>query len=108
MDLVLVGCGRISQRHVEAISATPGIEIAQVCDIDQERARKVGELLGVPWTRSIESIADSDVVTIATPSGLHPRHVIQVASNAAAPLIVCEKPVSHIRSIALLHYSPLE
>jgi len=94
MDLILVGCGRISQRHVEAISATPGLEIVQVCDVDQERARVVGERLGVPWTCSIESIADSDVVTIATPSGLHPRHVAEVASSATAPMIVCEKPVS--------------
>jgi UDP-N-acetyl-2-amino-2-deoxyglucuronate dehydrogenase len=94
MDLVIVGCGRISQRHVEAISTTPGLEIVQVCDINQERAKAVGERLGVPWTCSIESITDSDVVTIATPSGLHPRHVTQVASSAAAQTIICEKPVS--------------
>jgi UDP-N-acetyl-2-amino-2-deoxyglucuronate dehydrogenase len=79
---------------VEAISATSGLAISQVCDIDRQRARELGERLRVPWTDSIGSITDSDVVTIATPSGLHPQHVIEVASSAAAPTIVCEKPVS--------------
>ena len=36
--IALVGCGRISKRHIEAISATPGVEIAVVCDKREERA----------------------------------------------------------------------
>jgi len=94
MELVLIGCGRISQRHVEAISSTPGLEILQVCDINEQRARELAGRLKVPWTLSIGTIADADVVTIATPSGLHPRHVMEVAGSTSAPTIVCEKPVS--------------
>ena len=45
----LVGCGRISRRHIEAITATEGIEIACVCDINEEKARATAELLGVPY-----------------------------------------------------------
>ena len=33
----LVGCGRISKRHIEAISATDGIKIAYVCDKNEEK-----------------------------------------------------------------------
>jgi UDP-N-acetyl-2-amino-2-deoxyglucuronate dehydrogenase len=94
MKLVLVGCGRISQRHVEAISATPGLAISQVCDINQKRAQELASRLNVPWTSSIGTIGEADVVTIATPSGLHPQHVIEAADSTSIPTIVCEKPVS--------------
>ncbi|MFP4180579.1 MAG: Gfo/Idh/MocA family oxidoreductase, partial [Spirochaetaceae bacterium] len=37
--MALVGCGRISKRHIEAIGENRGVEITIVCDIDEERAR---------------------------------------------------------------------
>lgn len=30
--IALVGCGRISERHIEAIHATEGVEIVLVCE----------------------------------------------------------------------------
>jgi predicted dehydrogenase len=47
-----------------------------VCDVVEERAREAGERPGVPWFRSYDEMlarAECDVVTVATPSGLHPR-----------------------------------
>ncbi len=37
MNIALVGCGRISKRHIEALDATEGARLTAVCDIPQER-----------------------------------------------------------------------
>ena len=33
--LALVGCGRVAKRYIEAVEAMEGIDIAVVCDIDE-------------------------------------------------------------------------
>ena len=46
--IALVGCGRIMERHIEAIAANPGIAIVQVCDKNEAKAKAAAERLGVP------------------------------------------------------------
>ena len=72
--IALVGCGRISKRHIEAISTCSNTEISLVCDIDKERAEKTGRELGVPWITDYKQIKNADVVSVLTPSGKHPLH----------------------------------
>jgi len=93
--VALVGCGRIAKNHFEALARVPGLELTAVCDIDPERARAAGEAYGVPWFRHYEEMlaqAPSDVVVVATPSGLHPRHGVLAAQ--AGRHVVCEKPMA--------------
>ena len=91
----LVGCGRISKNHFDAIRKVEGLELAAVCDIDVERARGAGEAQGVPSYRSLDDMlraGDFDVVTICTPSGLH--SVQGIAAAQAGKHVVTEKPMS--------------
>ena len=92
--LALVGCGRVSKRHIEAVRAVDGIDIAMVCDTDANKARTVAEQLSVPYVTDYLTIKDVDIVSVMTPSGMHPRHVIDLAEQTNIPYIVCEKPVS--------------
>jgi len=92
--VALVGCGRISKRHIEAIKANAGIMISYVCDIIEERAKKTGDILGVPWTTDYKQLKDVDVVAVLTPSGLHPRHASEIAEYTNIPYILVEKPIS--------------
>ena len=94
--IALVGCGRISKRHMEAITATPGVEIAYVCDKKEERARAAAEQLKIPYVTDYRELKGKglDVISVLTPSGLHPRHVSNIAELTDAPYIVCEKPLS--------------
>jgi len=92
--IALVGCGRIFQRHIEAIRAIDGLQIAIVCDSDEQKAKKASELLGVPYTTDLCSLRDVDVVSVLTPSGNHPAHVIALAEHTNIPYIICEKPIS--------------
>jgi UDP-N-acetyl-2-amino-2-deoxyglucuronate dehydrogenase len=94
IKLALVGCGRISQRHIEAIQSNEGIKIAVVCDIIEDRAKEKAQLLGCEYVTQIKDIKGVDVITIATPSGKHPEHAAFAAENCDASYIVCEKPLS--------------
>lgn len=91
----IVGCGRISQYHVEAIAKVDGLTLAAVCDIDESRARATGEKAGVPAFGSLDAMlagADLDIVAVCTPSGVHPEHGILAAS--AGKHVVSEKPMA--------------
>ncbi len=66
-----------------------------VCDIDGSRAKAAGDAHDVPWFTSLEQMlaaVESDVVVIATPSGLHPQHGI-VAARAGRH-VIAEKPMA--------------
>ena len=91
----LVGCGRISKNHFDAIRKVDGLELAAVCDIDAERARRAGDEQGVAWYRALDEMlraGDFDIVAICTPSGLHSAQGIAAAQ--AGKHVVTEKPMS--------------
>ena len=92
--LALVGCGRISKRHIEAVQAVDGIDIVTVCDINEEKAKATAEQLSVPYVTDYKQLKDVDIVAVLTPSGMHPRHVVEIAECTDIPYIICEKPIS--------------
>lgn len=92
--VALVGCGRISRRHIEAIKANKDIEITLVCDVLEEKAKQIADELNVPYVTDYKKIKNVDVISVLTPSGMHPMHVAEIAETTDAPYIVCEKPLS--------------
>jgi UDP-N-acetyl-2-amino-2-deoxyglucuronate dehydrogenase len=93
--IALVGCGRISRNHFEAIAKVPELELVSVADTDLARAQEVGAARGVPAFGSLEEMlaeVPSDIVTICTPSGLHPQHGIVAAK--AGRHVLTEKPMA--------------
>jgi len=91
----LVGCGRISKNHFDAIAKVDGLRLGAVCDIDTARAAKAGEEHDAPWYGSLDEMlerAEIDVVSICTPSGLHSAQGI--AAARAGKHVVTEKPMS--------------
>ena len=93
--LALVGCGRISRNHLDAIAKIPELQLVSVCDIVAERAVQAAEQAGVPWFTDLERMlaeVPSDAVVVATPSGLHPQHGIMAAR--AGRHVISEKPMA--------------
>ncbi len=93
--IALVGCGRISRNHFDAIARIDGLELVAVCDSVAERAQSAGEAQGVPWYVQLDDMlreVASDAVVIATPSGLHPQHGIAAAK--AGRHVITEKPMA--------------
>jgi len=96
LRFAIVGCGRISDRHSDAIAAhRDRADLVAVCDTDPAALDKASTALQVPGYASLEQLlADSnaDIVTLCTPSGLHPQQAVQVAR--AGRHVVTEKPMA--------------
>lgn len=93
--IALVGCGRIAKNHFDAIAQVEGLRLVAVCDTVESRARDAGAQWNVPAFASLEQMlaeVPSDVVTIATPSGLHAEHAIRAAR--AGRHVISEKPMA--------------
>jgi UDP-N-acetyl-2-amino-2-deoxyglucuronate dehydrogenase len=93
--VALVGCGRISRNHLDALARVDGLKLVAVADTDLSRAEAVGAEQGVPAFPSLEAMlaaVPSDLVTICTPSGLHPQHGILAAR--AGRNVLTEKPMA--------------
>jgi UDP-N-acetyl-2-amino-2-deoxyglucuronate dehydrogenase len=92
----LVGCGRIVDKHLQAIRDVDGARLVAVCDVNVERARAKGEQHGVPCYRSMpEMLAaqpDLDVVSVLTPSGDHAATAIAALQDGRHVLV--EKPMA--------------
>ncbi|MFH1355675.1 MAG: Gfo/Idh/MocA family oxidoreductase [bacterium] len=92
--VALVGCGRISKRHIEAITDCDNLSLACVCDIDEKKGKSVSMDIDVPFVKNYNDIKGVDIISVLTPSGLHPKHAIEIAENTDAKYIVVEKPIS--------------
>jgi UDP-N-acetyl-2-amino-2-deoxyglucuronate dehydrogenase len=93
--VALLGCGRISRNHFEAIKRIEGLELVAVADSDLARAQAVGAEQGVPAFGSLDEMlaaVPSDLVSICTPSGLHPQHGM-IAARAGRHVLT-EKPMA--------------
>ncbi|WP_088188854.1 Gfo/Idh/MocA family oxidoreductase [Desulfosporosinus sp. FKA] len=91
----IIGCGRIAPKHAESIAALPEAELVAVCDIVPEHAQNFADKYGAePYTDYQEMLKrpDIDVVTIATPSGLHAE--IGIAAAEAGKHVMVEKPMA--------------
>ncbi len=90
-----VGCGGTSGNQLEGIDRGAGPPLVAVADSDLARARAVGEAQGVPAFGSLEEMlaaVPSDLVSVCTPSGLHPPHAILAAR--AGRHVLTEKPMA--------------
>lgn len=93
--IALVGCGRIAKNHLAAIAKVEELELVSVADAERARAIDTGAEHGVPGFGTLEEMlatVPSDIVTICTPSGLHPQHGMIAA--AAGRHVLTEKPMA--------------
>jgi UDP-N-acetyl-2-amino-2-deoxyglucuronate dehydrogenase len=91
----LVGCGRISKNHFDAIRKVDGLTLGAVADVIGDRAAAAGEAENVPAFRSLDDMlkgAEIDVVAVCTPSGLHSAH--GAAAAKVGKHVVTEKPMA--------------
>src|SRR5690349_10545392 len=93
--VALVGCGRISRNHFEALRKIEGLTLTAVCDIVPDRAHSAADQEGVEAFTAYDELlqrADCDVVSVCTPSGLHPSQGAMAAR--AGKHVITEKPMA--------------
>jgi predicted dehydrogenase len=91
----LIGCGRISGRHIDVLKAVDGINLVAVCDpVTARRDRAAASSGATPYTSHQEMIRSErlDVVSVLTESGSHARIGIEVAPHVG--VLVVEKPMA--------------
>lgn len=95
LNFGLIGCGRVSPRHVQSLVEHPRAKLVAVADIIQARTQRVADKTGAMAYIDYRHLLDQenvDAVSICTPSGLHAQMAIQ-AMQAGKDVIV-EKPMA--------------
>jgi len=103
ISIALIGCGRISFKHIEAaVKNADRLSLVAVCDPLLERARqRKAEYQNAFPDAQISVYADykqmldhekPDICAIATESGYHPRIAIDCLEAGAH--VICEKPMA--------------
>lgn len=92
----LVGCGRISKNHIDALQQhADRAELVAVCDTQPAALAAAVQASGAAGFSSLEALlagSDADVVVLATPSGLHSQQAVAVAR--ASRHVLSEKPMA--------------
>jgi len=97
LNFALVGCGRIAKRHSELLGhgQIAGARLVTVCDIVDSKSRDIGQRFNVPTYTDMHEMMRSesiDVVVVLTESGMHARHVVELAPYGKH--VVVEKPMA--------------
>jgi predicted dehydrogenase len=96
VKFAIIGCGRISYRHIEAISANPRAHLVALCDLDLSKAEERSQGSGAKVYRDYNEMLkkeDVDVVNIMTPSGMHAEHALEIITRFKKHVVV-EKPMA--------------
>ncbi len=96
LRFALVGCGRISSNHLDALTRhAERAELVAVCDNRPDALAAAVARSGARGFASLTELlahSDADIVTLSTPSGLHPQQAIEVAQ--AGRHVLSEKPMA--------------
>jgi predicted dehydrogenase/type 1 glutamine amidotransferase len=89
----LIGYGAIAQAHAASITATPGLSLAGVCDVADERRQMAAREWSVRTHARVEDLLDDPevrLVVVGTPPSIHSDSVM--SALRAGKHVVCEKP----------------
>lgn len=94
--IAIVGCGRISKNHFASIEKhAENMELVSICDDDELVLKEHQDKYKVPGYQNLKDMLEKeklDIVSICTPSGIHPGQVILVAK--AGIHVMTEKPMA--------------
>jgi len=90
----IIGAGVIGDFHAKAIKHIPNAELAYIYGRDFEKTAHLAEKYECKACEDYAQMLEDDsvdIVTIATPSGLHYQPVLDAAK--AGKNVICEKPL---------------
>jgi len=94
--IALVGCGRIAEKHFEAIKQyQEDLDLIAICDINQENLDPYISKFSITGYLSMTEMLKKeklDIVAICTPSGLHPEQTALAAEYGVH--VMTEKPMA--------------
>lgn len=99
LPVIIIGCGRVAEKHLKAISKLKGLELKAVVDVNEESAKRLlGSVKGFAGTKiysdyktAIDEVKPS-IVSVTVPSGLH-FQIAKYAMEHGCNLLL-EKPMT--------------
>jgi UDP-N-acetyl-2-amino-2-deoxyglucuronate dehydrogenase len=91
----IIGCGRISSRHIQSINEIENAQMVAFADVIEKRAKRYAEELnGTSYCdyRYLLDRKDIDIVSICTPSGMHAHMAIEAMQSGKH--VIVEKPMA--------------
>ncbi|MFC5650462.1 Gfo/Idh/MocA family protein [Paenibacillus solisilvae] len=92
----IIGVGLIGKHHIQQYSSIEGVEIAAVCDVNEQEARRVAEQYKIPSVysdyREMLKRGDLIAVDVCLHNNLHAEATI--AAMQAGKHVYCEKPIA--------------
>ena len=91
----LIGCGKVSQRHINVINALENAQLVAVADINMKLAEQVAKENNIKAYNNYEDLIKNpeiDAVAICTPNSTHPK--IGIAAARAGKHVLTEKPIA--------------
>ena len=92
----IIGAGGISQAaHIPNFQKVEGVEVAGLCDINEEKLNFVSDKFKIPqkftkWENLIEE--NLDIIVIASPNVFHKEQAVLSMKNGKH--VLCEKPIA--------------
>src|SRR3989338_689768 len=91
----LIGCGTISDRHINAIKSIENINLVAVADARLERAKNLGEKYNIEYSDNYRKILDNpeiEAVSLCVPNYEHVNLALEAIEKGKNVLL--EKPIS--------------
>ena len=96
LKIAVVGCGNIGGRHIAVVDAEDGAEVVAICDVDEDKVKKLSELYdGIPYYTDYDKLlqeSGAEMINICTPHGLHCEMSIKASQMKKHVLV--EKPMA--------------
>ncbi len=94
-DIALVGCGQVAAKHVSALDALgDAFRVIGAVDPNPDALRHTSKALNTPGFETLEALLKEhrpNLVSLATPTGLHPHQAVAAAEAGAN--VLTEKPL---------------
>ncbi len=102
----IIGVGQIGKHHIENYKKIEGVEIVAVADINEEEAKRVASLYGIPYVyknfRDLLKHEEIEAVDVCLHNNFHMP--VTVEALKAGKNVYCEKPMAGSYHDALLMY----
>ena len=97
LKIAVIGCGGISECHLEAYSKNPDVEIYALCDVNEKNLNRRGDEYHVSrrYTDKDQMLAELpeiDAVSVCTWNAAHAE--CSIAALNAGKHVLCEKPMA--------------
>ncbi|MEI6100797.1 MAG: Gfo/Idh/MocA family oxidoreductase [Eubacteriales bacterium] len=95
MNVAIIGTGFIGNAHATAIKNSKSLELAAICDVNEQAGQKVANEFSCAFYKDAEQMlkeAKVDIVDICLPTFLHEKYVLLAAEYKKS--VICEKPIT--------------